>query len=90
MQALLATKLRILDIALEYGFGYEQSHNKAFKDEFGISPNNLRRNGEIVSIRPPLQLYNIKEFPNSILFAPEIVMLPQILQKKLSLTMRNL
>ncbi|MDR2597077.1 MAG: helix-turn-helix transcriptional regulator [Treponema sp.] len=40
---LLNTKLKILDIALGYGFEYEQSYIRAFKREFGITPCELRR-----------------------------------------------
>jgi len=40
---LLNTKQKILDIALGYGFEYEQSYIRAFKREFGITPGKLRR-----------------------------------------------
>jgi AraC family transcriptional regulator len=40
---LLNTKQKILDIALDYGFEYEQSYIRAFKREFGITPGKLRK-----------------------------------------------
>jgi len=40
---LLKTELTILDIAIKYGFDYEQSYIRAFKREFGITPGDLRK-----------------------------------------------
>jgi len=42
---LLNTDAKIIDIALEYGFRYEQSFIRAFKLEFGITPGELRKVG---------------------------------------------
>jgi len=53
---LLHTDRNIIDIALEYGFSYENSFSRSFKREFGISPKNFRRSRQIVEIQPPLQL----------------------------------
>jgi len=51
---LIKTDKNIIDIALEYGFDYEQSYSRSFKREFGISPNKFRKSGQIVKIQPPL------------------------------------
>jgi len=56
---LLNTDRKVIDIALEYGFGYEQSYSRSFKREFGTSPNNLRKSGQIVKIQQPLHLKSI-------------------------------
>jgi len=40
---LLNTDLKIVDIALDYGFEYEQSYIRAFKREFGITPGKFRK-----------------------------------------------
>ena len=45
---LLKTDSILFDIALEYGFGYEQSYRRAFKHEFGITPGEYRKAGHIV------------------------------------------
>ena len=45
---LLNTDLKILDIALGYGFEYEQSYIRAFKREFGITPGKLRKSENFV------------------------------------------
>lgn len=42
--ALRNTQTRILDIALEYGFGSHQSFTRAFKEAYGITPEAYRGN----------------------------------------------
>jgi len=41
------TNFTLFDIALEYGFEYEQSYRRAFKHEFGITPGKYRKAGYI-------------------------------------------
>ena len=53
---LLKTDFNILDIALDYGFEYEQSYRRAFKREFGITPGNLRKAGHTVNLNGSHQL----------------------------------
>jgi len=57
----------ILDIALEYGFEYEQSYRRAFKHEFGITPGEYRKAGHIVKIKPPLHIFDEDKFSNDLL-----------------------
>ena len=45
---LLKSDLNIIDIALEYGFQYEQSYIRAFKREFGLTPGQFRKTGQIL------------------------------------------
>ena len=45
---LLKSNSNILDIALKYGFCYEQSYINAFKREFGMTPGDFRKSGHIV------------------------------------------
>jgi len=40
---LLKTDSNVLDIAIKYGFDYEQSYIRAFKREFGKTPGDLRK-----------------------------------------------
>ena len=54
---LLYGGLNILDIALEYGFSYEQAYILSFRREFGFTPGDLRRNGQLVRTTPPLNSY---------------------------------
>jgi len=51
---LLKTNSKILGIALDYGFEYEQSYIRAFKREFGMTPGNLRKSKPMVKAEQPL------------------------------------
>jgi len=77
LDVLLKTDKNILDIALEYGFGYEQSYSRSFRREFGISPNKFRKSGQIVKIQPPLHLFDENKLDDNAIFGPEFVMVPQ-------------
>lgn len=74
---LINTDLNILDIAMEYGLGYEQSYIRAFKREFGITPGELRKTGQIVVIKPPLHLFGSNRLEDGVFFGPDIVIIPQ-------------
>jgi AraC family transcriptional regulator len=74
---LLNTNNNIVDIVLDYGFEYEQSYIRTFKREFGITPGELRKSGQIVKITPPLQLFDTNKFEDGLFFGPDIVMVPQ-------------
>jgi len=77
LEDLLNTNSKLLDIALEYGFEYEQSYLRSFKREFGVTPGVIRKTGKIVKVTPPLNLLGANLFENGIMFEPEIVMVPQ-------------
>ncbi|MDR2923192.1 MAG: AraC family transcriptional regulator [Treponema sp.] len=74
---LLNTGMNILDIALDYGFEYEQSYIRSFRREYGTTPGDLRKTGKILKITPPLNLFNAHKNTNGILFGPEIVVIPR-------------
>jgi len=74
---LLHTDKNIIDIALDYGFGFENSYSRSFRREFGISPNNLRKSGQIVKIQPPLYLFDDNKINDNAFFGPEFVIVPQ-------------
>jgi len=54
---LLNTDKNIIDIALEYGFSFENSYSRSFKREFGISPDNFRKSRKIINVQLPLYLF---------------------------------
>jgi len=54
---LLHTDKNIIDIALEYGFSFENSYSRSFKREFGISPDNFRKSRKISKIQLPLYFF---------------------------------
>lgn len=74
---LLNTNINVLDIALDYEFEYEQSYIRSFKREFGITPGELRKTGQIIKITPPLQLFDSNKLTNAVFFGPDIVIVPQ-------------
>jgi len=74
---ILKTDTNIIEIAVEYGFEYEQSYIRAFKREFGITPGDLRKTGQIIKIKPPLHLFDENKLGDSVFFGPDIVMVPQ-------------
>jgi AraC family transcriptional regulator len=76
LEDLLSTNNKLLSIALDYGFEYEQSFLRAFKQEFGITPGIYRRTHRIVKVTPPINLIGAKLFENGIMFEPEVVMIP--------------
>ena len=77
LAALYKTNHRVVDIALEYGFEYEQSYIRAFKREYGLTPGEARFGGRFVDITPPLQLLNNNKMGDDLFFGPEIVMVPE-------------
>ncbi|WP_461256854.1 helix-turn-helix domain-containing protein [Treponema sp. R80B11-R83G3] len=74
---ILHTDKNIIDIALEYGFGYENSYSRSFRREFGISPDNLRKTRQIIKIQPPLHLFDENNLDDNAFFGPEFVVVPQ-------------
>jgi len=91
IEDLLYTNHHIIDIALDYGLGYEQSYIRTFKREFGITPGELRKSGEIVKITPPFHLFDSNRLANGLFFGPDIVMVPQfhVIGKKYQQSFRD-
>jgi AraC family transcriptional regulator len=77
VEDLLLTDMSVLQIALEYGLEYEQSYIRAFKREFGLTPGELRKTGQILKITPPLQLFDSNRLEDGLIFGPDIVIIPQ-------------
>jgi AraC-like DNA-binding protein len=46
LDALLGTKTRILEIALAAGYESQEAFTRAFKSNFGLTPNEYRRLGD--------------------------------------------
>jgi len=57
---LLYTGLNVQDIALDYGFSYEQAYILSFRRKFGFTPGDLRRNRHLVRTTPPFQSFGQK------------------------------
>jgi len=70
---LLNTNLNVLDIALDYGFEYEQSYIRSFNREYGVTPGNVRKTGGMLKITPPINLSDSQKYCGSIIFRSKIV-----------------
>jgi len=77
LDMLFNTELGIIDIAVECGFDHTQSYIRAFRKEFGLTPGEVRKTGQIVKIKPPLQLFPSNQLAGDVLFGPEIVHIPK-------------
>ena len=77
LEALLKTDFRIIDIANEHGFNYEQTFIRAFKREFGVTPGEARSSKEAIKVTPPMRFLEKNKIRQGVLFGPDIVMVPQ-------------
>ncbi|NLT12076.1 MAG: helix-turn-helix domain-containing protein [Clostridiaceae bacterium] len=73
---LLDTDMRIIDIAEEYHFEYEQTYQRAFKRLFGMSPAEFRRTKIELPIDHRLDCGLIYDLPQGILLSPRYCILP--------------
>jgi AraC family transcriptional regulator len=81
---LLNTNLNVLDIALDYGFEYEQSYIRSFKREYGITPGSLRKTGKTLPITPPLSLFDSQKCHDLIIPHSNPWTLPHLVDTKIS------
>lgn len=72
---LINTNMRIIDIALNYGFDYEQSYIRAFKKSFGCTPLKVRCNQISLNlvIKEKINVNDILSIGNSITYKPHFV-----------------
>lgn len=72
---LINTNMRIIDIALNYGFDYEQSYIRAFKKSFGCTPLKVRCNQISINliIKEKINVNDILSIGNSITYKPHFV-----------------
>ena len=77
LDMLLNSDAAIVDIASNFCFDHPQSYIRAFKSEFGITPGELRKTGQIVNVKPPLQMFSASSLSEGVLFGPEIVFVPE-------------
>jgi len=77
LESLFNTNSKLANIAIEYGFDYDQSYIRSFKREFGVTPGIIRKTEQVVKIKPPLHLLDENKLGDSVFIGPEIVMVPQ-------------
>jgi AraC family transcriptional regulator len=56
MEKLSATDEKVIDIALDYGFQYPEVFSRAFKKQFGLSPEMFRKDRPILESIPKAQI----------------------------------
>ena len=77
LKDLLKQDKSVLEVALEYGFEYEQSYARAFKREFGMTPGKYRKERPVLKMTPEIRNFGIV-CKDGLLFGPEMVMMPRI------------
>lgn len=76
---LISTDYRIIDIALDYGFDYEQNYIRAFKKAFGMTPLKTRRLNSDIKIVEPININQFKEVDDAVIFKPSFVVRPEFI-----------
>lgn len=76
LNELLSTNLNIIDIAIEYGFAYEQSYERAFKRQFDISPATYRRRRGELAVVNHIDTSMMRDVEQGLLVEPRYVLKP--------------
>lgn len=71
LDLLLNTDMRIIDIAYEYGFEYEQTYIRAFKKQFKITPGEYRSNPVSLTTTPQFHLSDRSRMKNIALYGSD-------------------
>jgi AraC family transcriptional regulator len=64
------TNKRIIDIAMDFGFDYEQSFIRAFRKKFGFTPLKVRSEPMSLVIQEKLNIDEIMSVDNSVIYKP--------------------
>jgi AraC family transcriptional regulator len=75
---LINTELKIIDIAHEYGFEYEQNYIRSFKNQFNVSPARFRKEKKEIHIIDKIDLTPANSIKHRIIIEPKIVIRPPI------------
>ncbi|NLD47222.1 MAG: helix-turn-helix domain-containing protein [Clostridiaceae bacterium] len=67
---LISTNMRIIDIAMEYGFDHEQSYIRAFRKKFGYTPQKVRYDQISMEIKEKININDILSINNSVIYRP--------------------
>ncbi|MCX8130877.1 MAG: AraC family transcriptional regulator [Clostridia bacterium] len=67
---LIGTRMRIIDIAMEYGFDHEQSYIRAFRKKFGYTPQRVRCDQISMGIKEKINVNDIITINNSVTYKP--------------------
>lgn len=69
------TNQRVIDIAMDYGFEYEQSYIRAFRKRFGVTPLKVRQEPVSLVIQEKLNIEDIMSVNNSVVYRPSFMFL---------------
>lgn len=67
---LIGSNMRMIDIAMDYGFDHEQSYIRAFKKRFGCTPLKIRSDEISIEITERINTNDILSINNSIIYKP--------------------
>ncbi len=70
---LIHTNMRIIDIAFNYGFDYEQSYIRAFRKRFGYTPQKVKSEPMTLRLTEKINLNDIYTVNNSAIYKPFFV-----------------
>lgn len=68
----LYARRKIIDIALRYGFEYEQSYIRAFRSVYGISPAKLRNSRKEIELFEPAKIGDVKIYSDRFVTEPAV------------------
>jgi AraC family transcriptional regulator len=70
IRELVSTNMRIIDIAYDYGFEYEQSYIRAFRKKFGYTPLKVRSDQISLIIQEKINVNDILALNSSVAYKP--------------------
>lgn len=70
---LVNTNKRIIDIAMDYGFDFEQSYIRAFRKKFGYTPLRVRTDQIAIILKEKININEILSVGNTIIYKPFFV-----------------
>lgn len=73
IRELVNTNMRIIDIAYDYGFEYEQSYIRAFRKKFGYTPLRVRSDQISLIIKEKINVNDILSLNSSVSYKPFFV-----------------
>lgn len=76
VEDLLSSDFRIIDIANEYGFDYEQNYIRSFKKAFNRTPLKVRNTIQGVRVKEKISIDEILAAGNAITYKPQFIVKP--------------
>jgi len=73
---LISTNHKIIDIALDYGFDYEQNYIRSFKKVYQMTPSKARTHKSDIPIVEPLSIHDFIEVNDALIYKPSFIVKP--------------